>query len=621
MTTKLNNYLYLKLIIFLFLIATNSTIAQIREDKTPILFETDFPIETMHIHADHSTETQRNKNEFPLLIGYTKKISINPSITGTWMIFDTLKTKIWRIQLSFAASSRCVLYFDTFNPGETGNFFAFSKDRKQLIGAFTNQSKGRQSEFAFETMESDNIILQFETSSQSNDYQINISEIGIISPSDLKTGFGSSGDCEVNVNCSEGDAWKHIKQGVARVLVKKGGAIFYCSGTLVNNALRDFKPYFLTANHCGDGASESDYNQWIFDFDYESQDCQNPSTEPESQSIVGASLLALGATYSGSDFKLVQLNQSIPSSFLPFFNGWTTDEQISNNGSCIHHPQGDIKKISTYTQKPVSSDYDQTVENPNGNYWQTYWSETSNGFGVTEGGSSGSPLFDSNGRIIGSLTGGRSDCSSTDAMDYYGKFSKSWSSNGTQAYNQLQPWLDPENTGITSLPGMGVNEEILVADFAADFSEITIGQQINFENLSFGRITNYQWTFEGGSSVSSNEMNPSNIQYNSSGNFSVKLVVSNESTADTMERIGYIQVRPFLYPNPSNGTVTINFGTEIPLDVQIQLFDLMGREITVDKNISGAKFNIVFDPDKYGFFILSIQTGTTKKNIKLLIRR
>jgi hypothetical protein len=81
------------------------------------------------------------------------------------------------------------------------------------------------------------------------------------------------------------------------------------------------------------------------------------------------------------------------------------------------------------------------------------WAETENGWGVTEGGSSGSPIFDVYGRIIGTLTGGQASCTSTQAPDYYGKFSYHWDSNGIQDTQQLKPWLDPDNTGLTSMSG------------------------------------------------------------------------------------------------------------------------------------------------------------------------
>jgi PKD repeat protein len=611
-------YTFVTLLTFLLLISSSIT-SQIQEGGMPMLLHEDFPVKTITIQYEKSVKDFQGNNQFPLLIGHTQAVLIQPNEIENWHYLDAAQTKIWRIHLKFNSVSKHILYFSQFYPGENGRLFAFDKNRMKVIGAFTKRSKSLSNEFAFETMETSELIIQFETSSTSNDYQIIINEIGFIDTDEINTGFGSSGACEVNINCAEGDAWKYIKQGVARVLVKNGSSLFYCTGTLINNTLRNYSPYFLTANHCGEGASISDYNQWIFDFNYEGEFCPDPSTEPNKQSIVGASLKASGATYSGSDFKLLLLNQSVPADFMPFFNGWTRDESISQTGVGIHHPQGDIKKISTYTEIPISTDYDGNTANMAGKYWKTVWTETPGGYGVTEGGSSGSPLFNASGQIIGSLTGGKSDCSALNEADYYGKFSKSWTDNGSSEAFQLQPWLDPNNSGIGGLEGMGIDDSLLVADFTVDFNEININQHINFENIAFGRITKYEWFFEGAIPAVSNEPNPKNVTYSSFGDFDVKLIVSNNFTADTIEKHDFIRVKPFLYPNPCRGTVIINFGIEIPEEINIQLTDLTGRNVSFIEKTEGTKIILSIDPINTGLYILSVKTTDSEKNIKLLI--
>lgn len=102
-----------------------------------------------------------------------------------------------------------------------------------------------------------------------------------------------------------------------------------------------------------------------------------------------------------------------------------------------------MKKISTHNISPRSI----------GNYWRLNWKRTKNGFSVTEGGSSGSPLFNNNSRIIGQLYGG-SDINCKDPANdpaIYGKISVSW--NGSTPQKRLKDWLDPLNTGAISLDG------------------------------------------------------------------------------------------------------------------------------------------------------------------------
>jgi hypothetical protein len=225
---------------------------------------------------------------------------------------------------------------------------------------------------------------------------------------------------------------------------------------MVNNTRYDNTPYLLTADHCafkfGQYASEQDLGTWIFYFNYESPDCEDPPQEPQLFALTGCEKIAQGGNRgsTGSDFYLVRLMDEIPSEWNVYFNGWSTLNEGSQQGVTIHHPDGDIKKVSTYTD-PL-----QTISwQGNGlpSHWLVYWVETPNNWGVTEGGSSGAPIFDPEGRLIGTLTGGLASCNNPTAPDYYGKFSYHWASNGSADTAQLKPWLDPDNTGVEVLDG------------------------------------------------------------------------------------------------------------------------------------------------------------------------
>jgi hypothetical protein len=277
---------------------------------------------------------------------------------------------------------------------------------------------------------------------------------GVSNPEAGKSVSGNAGNCEVNVYCPEGDSWREQKQGVVRIQVKKLGALYWCTGSLVNNTRQNKKPYILTADHCGFSATTNDLSQWIFYFNFEAPSCTYAGYVSPKESITGAKTKAHGGDSgdNGSDFYLVLLNQSIPDTFHAYLNGWDRKDTASNAGVGIHHPQGDVKKISTYTDPLVSTNY---MGGPVVSHWKVVWAGTSSGHGVTEGGSSGSPIFNNQGLIVGSLTGGYSMCDSgsLDSPDYYGKMSYSWASNGTDSTKRLDYWLDPDNTGVTYLPG------------------------------------------------------------------------------------------------------------------------------------------------------------------------
>ena len=277
--------------------------------------------------------------------------------------------------------------------------------------------------------------------------------------------FGDSENCQVNVNCSEGEDFQNVKRSVVRILAKVGNGFVWCTGSLVNNVRYDYSPYLLTAEHCAilnqQIASQSDLDLWTFFFNFESNQCSNPpSGDPfDDQRITGATILANSNDNggdSGSDFLLLRLSSSIPASFNAYYAGWNNQvTDIPLNGASIHHPSGDIKKISTYTSPATSDTYNNLVSDT---HWKVNWSATVNGHGTTEGGSSGSPLYDEDNLIRGALTGGASSCGSTEGPDYYGKFGYSWNNNGTTPDRRLDYWLDPDGLGYKALNGANLGD-------------------------------------------------------------------------------------------------------------------------------------------------------------------
>ena len=242
--------------------------------------------------------------------------------------------------------------------------------------------------------------------------------------------------------------------------------------------------------------------------------------------MVGATLKAHGGNTgnTGSDFYLVCLNDLVPAAYDPFFLGWDRQNVPSPEGVCIHHPQGDIKKISTYDQSTVSS---QWSNNGVQSHWMVSWTETPDGHGVTESGSSGSPLFNEHGLIVGTLTGGESSCGNTEGADFYGKFFYHWTSNGSQTGDQLEPWLDPDHEGALVLGGT-YYENVVVALFKADTTVVPVKGKIEFKDLSSGKPEQWQWYFEGGNPSASMVQNPEGIMYSNYGTYDVRLISGNE---------------------------------------------------------------------------------------------
>lgn len=388
--------------------------------------------------------------------------------------------RVWRLQITAEDAVAINPLFNDFYLPKGSKLFVYSPGYKQVLGAYTDANNHSSNLFSTELVYGNTMILEYyEPSYQYNEGHFTIENVGSffkgVPNNPVIIDVNESDPCQINVNCSPvGDNWQDEKRGVARILVVVPGGQGWCTGSLINNTSYDCKRYFLTALHCGDDATTANFNQWVFYFNYEFSGCTNSSSAPSSNTLTGAALISrandLSSGIISSDFMLLELNSTIPTSYNLYLNGWNIAATNSGGGVGIHHPAGDVKKISTFSATPSTVG----VSWSGGGYgvvsgsthWSFSWSANSNGHGVTEGGSSGSPLFDSNGYIIGTLSGGGSYCSALTASDQYGKMSYHWQTNATSNNRRLKPWLDPTNSGVTTLPGTNASCTPIVANDA-----------------------------------------------------------------------------------------------------------------------------------------------------------
>jgi PKD repeat protein len=374
---------------------------------------------------------------------------------------------------------------------------------------------------------------------------------------------------------------------VARIYVVEGAQAGWCTGSLINNTAQNCKPYFLTALHCGINATTANLNQWKFYFRYEAAACTNPTSAGTLANYFVTGCLRIadaadGGGNSGSDFLLVKLgnannentviNNLKSANLNAYWNGWNASTSPSMGGVSIHHPAGDIKKISTFAGNTVSTQWGSAT----GSHWRVTWTANANGHGVTEGGSSGSPLFDNTGNIIGTLTGGSSYCTALSAPDQYGKMAFHWANNGTTAIEQLKPWLDPANLNVLVFGGSAdpctpTTPVAPTANFSASATNIAPGTSVNFTDLSIGIPTSWAWSvspasgwsFAGGSNAST--QNPQ-ILFSNLGQYTVSLTASNAQGSDVETKNNYIVVAQVTGPCTASAVCdeyinTVSFNT------------------------------------------------------------
>jgi hypothetical protein len=266
--------------------------------------------------------------------------------------------------------------------------------------------------------------------------------------------------CEIDVVCPQAAPWTNEIRSVARIQI---AGTDLCSGTLVMDAPGDYRAFFLSANHCF--SSSADASSVVVYWNYESPTC--------GMHGLGASATnnQTGATFRASktdvDFFLIELNQLPPTSYNVYYAGWDRSGTAPSGAVGIHHPNADGKCIS-FSSNPLT-----TVNNCIGTggsssstHWQVVWS-----LGVTETGSSGSAIWDpATHNLVGTLSGGGSDCSTPSDPDCYGKFSLAWGS-GSSSATRLKDWLDPLNTGVTSVGGSNPSVPVITPAGAVVLAE------------------------------------------------------------------------------------------------------------------------------------------------------
>ena len=439
-----------------------------RQSELTVISKSSTPIVTtpkLDMAKITKEDEEDDKYDMPLRFGYSHIVNYDLNNSGIWYEFPN-GDKLWQLNVVCPGALSVNFCYDKFWIPEGGKFFVYSKDRKHIIGAFTSKNNNGDKEkvrgFATELIYGDDVVLEYyQPKETTNDAIISIEYI-VHGYRDVRLdemGYGASDPCMVNVNCSEGQNWQNEKKAVARVLLINS----FFSGFLIATTSLSGEPFFLTANHCmrskgRDAISNQNLDDAVFYWNYETAGCANGIVEPSNyQTTNGATLVA--NPYENNavklDFALLRLT-GVPVNYTPYYLGWDKSGQSGDSCVCIHHPMGDVKKISTSLSQPAQGNY---PDNSHDNlYWDVDWDVTEHGHGVVNPGSSGSPLLNDMHRVIGHMR--RSDMENCNHTGYslFGKLEASWTGNNIHAdsiHRRLNCWLDSLHSGTqTTIEGV-----------------------------------------------------------------------------------------------------------------------------------------------------------------------
>ncbi len=564
---------------------------------------------TVDVAAMLAEDDIEEQEGLPFRFGAPFDVSYDLKKSGEWMEFPD-GSAIWRLRIVSQGAYSINLIYDNFYLPPGGELFVYSEDREMITGAFTERNNKKSGLFATAPVKGGDITVEYyEPANVRGDGHFTITRIVHAYKDVFNFGgdkydkaYGSSGSCNNNVNCAVGDDWQTESRAVAMVLL--GNGTRWCSGSMINNVRQDETPYFLTANHCLNGEEN-----WIIMFRYESSGCSN-SDGPTSYTVHGTTLRATN-TY--SDFALVELSETPPTSYNISYVGWSNVDVAASSAVGIHHPSGDIKKISFEDDPLTSTTY---LGTSGDSHWRVEdWDD-----GTTEGGSSGSALFDPNHKLVGQLHGGYASCTSQ-TSDWYGKFSDSWD-YGSNASTRLRDWLDPDNTGVTILNGYDPFESpIPVANFSGSPTSGSYPLTVDFTDLSSGSPTSWDWDFGDGAGTSTAQ-NPS-YTYAAVGTYTVTLTAANANGSDTKVETDYITVtEPGASTNayalsdiPVYGTVSGDFGNTVSSDNSYEIITEELSNTNIRKATSRAEhkwtFNVGSGGSTMAFYVEAYRTNNT----------
>lgn len=394
--------------------------------------------------------------------------------------------KVWRAQINMGDVPALLFYYDQFTLPRGVKYYITNANKKQILGAYTADNNSEDGLFATQEVQGGvvNLELDIDRNVKESDIKFHINKAAVMyrSVDHLQQFAGNedngvvmkpTGDpiagyssvCEINAKCPQGVSYPDQRKATMRIIIPVGGGyVGFCTGTLINNTNGDCTPYVLTATHCESTNSKlsSTFSQWMFFFNFEAPDCAGVGTAPNGHVMTGADFVARSDYDDNNpsitgDFMLLKLKNKVQDYYHVYFAGWNRGTNMPSNSTYInfHHPAGDMKKLAVGTNVSPNGTFNQN--SVPATHWAIEFDQ-----GGNEGGSSGSALFDVNGRIIGDLSGGpdiqacpadtnsKGDHANMGKYAYYSKISRNWEyPEGNGATNaQLKPWLDPNNTGV-----------------------------------------------------------------------------------------------------------------------------------------------------------------------------
>ena len=471
-----------------------------------------------------------------------------------------------------------------------------------------------------------------------------------LDPARRKAFRQKSGTCNLDVACEEADAWRNQVRSVGGYTFSSGDDQLVCSGALVNNTAENGRPLFLTAEHCVSTPSQA--ASMVFYWNFQTATCRTQGTTENGtfpsdslsvadwrQTSTGALLRARYGNFHSdqtiagkSDLALVEVDDAIPDGYDLYLSGWSRTGRTTQASVTIHHPSGHGKRISFDRDPSALVDYPttRTCTAPQGD---THLLVENWEVGTTEQGSSGSPLFDTNQRIVGVLSGGCAGCGGdgdvddNNAPDWYGRLAPGFQNGDYTPPDRQQPTtladvLDPLDTGAQTLDGRGLGRDTIPPAPVSSFEvarvtpdSVTLRWSATGDDGRTGTAQRYEVRYRSGGPIrsldgfrearrvsdvprpkaaSTRQSLTLAVNQNTSYYFAIRAFDDANlgsplvGTTRDVTPVSALRITTAPSPNPARDRAVLRFVVERRQAVQVALYDPLGRrvEVLLDREVA-----------------------------------
>ncbi|GHT23563.1 hypothetical protein AGMMS4957_15290 [Bacteroidia bacterium] len=366
---------------------------------------------------------------------------------GSEVVLDD-GTRVWQVGIASEGAYSINVLFTEFDIPEGAQLFLYNKEHSHVIGAFDARNSSPEKKLPVRPVYGDSIFVEYsEPADAAFRGRLVVGEVnhdyrGVlrIEPQpDTASWINPTGRaylCMPDAWCTDDADARLVRSSL--LLIVDGTLV--SSGNLINNTENNGRAYVYTSAHClnegGLKALDNFYQEKaqtaIVFFNYNRPVCGSEMKGVEEMSLAGARAVAISGM---KDIALLEFQDTPPPEYNAYYAGWNANPNPPPPFTNLHHPGAAVTKYGKTNSVELSSWYGPEPFDKN-----SHWKVPSWIVGSTHGGSSGSSLYDSNGLIIGGLTGGKSTCSGTSPAgqyDYFNSLNIGWTTPG---------WTDSINT-------------------------------------------------------------------------------------------------------------------------------------------------------------------------------